>query len=128
MTGLQSARFDKLLVYDPITSGYIDVALALEDLRQQIGNIPIAQEEARISALETKVQALDDQKATKFEAVAPLVLDVSTFPNQLSQGGPSPAAATAVNFAGEDEYIKFDGRTDCLDFTKDWTVGLTVRT
>ena len=74
MTGLQSAGFDKLIVYDFVTSGYIGVAVALEDLRQQIGNIPIAQEEARISALETKVQALDDQKATKFVAVAPLGL------------------------------------------------------
>ena len=127
MTGLQSARFDKLIVYDFVTSGYIDVALALEDLRQQIGNIPIAQEEARISALETEVQALDEQKATKFEAVEPLVLDERTFPNQLSLPGPSPAAATAVHFAGEDEYIQFDGRTDVLDFTKDWTVGVIVR-
>ena len=52
----------------------------------------------------------------------PLVLDEGTFPNQLSQAGPTPAATTAVNFAGNDEYIQFDGRTDVLDFTKDWSV------
>ena len=118
MTGLQSARFDKLIVYDFQASGYIDVALALEDLRQQIQNLPIAADEDRISAIEAKLTTLDEQKANKFVAVEPLVLDESTFPNQLSQAGPSPAAATAVHFAGEDEYIQFDGRTDCLDFYK----------
>ena len=55
MTGLQSARFDKLQVYDFESSGYIDVAAALEDLRGQIG--PIDQDDARITALEAKVQA-----------------------------------------------------------------------
>ena len=32
MTGLQSARFDKLEVYDFATNSYADVALALADL------------------------------------------------------------------------------------------------
>ena len=128
MLGLQAARFDKLEVLESDSTGYVDVAVALEYLREEIESDPIANEarleaiEARLDALEAKVQSLDEQKATKFEAVAPLVLDEGAFPNQLSQGGPSPAAATAVNFAGEDEYIQFDGRTEVLDFTKDWTV------
>ena len=36
MTGLQGARFDKLVVWEPITQGYIDVALALEELREEM--------------------------------------------------------------------------------------------
>ena len=105
----------------------------LQYLQQEIESDPIANEarleaiEARLDALEAKVQSLDEQKATKFEAVAPLVLDEGAFPNQLSQGGPSPAAASAVHFDGEYAYIQFDGRTYVLDFTKDWTVGVTVR-
>ena len=135
MLGLQGARFDKLEVLwiDEEGSDYVDVGFTLQYLKQEIESDPIANEarleaiEARLDALEAKVQSLDEQKATKFEAVAPLVLDEGAFPNQLSQGGPSPAAASAVHFAGEDEYIQFDGRTDVLDFTKDWTVGVTVR-
>ena len=73
MTGLQSARFDKLVVWDPITQGYIDVALALEDLRDRLQNSPVAADEDRISALEAEVQALDEQKATKFVALDPLI-------------------------------------------------------
>ena len=122
LLGLQSARFDKLEVYDYVTSSYADVATTLADLYARIGVVASA-DESRIEAIESKLTSLDEQKADKFEAVPPLVLDEGTFPNQLSQGGPTRAAASAVNFAGEDEYIQFDGRTDCLDFTKDWTVG-----
>ena len=52
MTGLQSARFDKLIVYDFVSSGYIDVALALEGLREQAQNLPIAADEDRILTIE----------------------------------------------------------------------------
>ena len=92
LLGLQKGRFDLLEVYDPVGQGYIDVALAYEDLRQEIQNIPIAAEEERIAALEAKVQALDESKATKFVALDPLSLDEGTFPNQLSQQGrPTPS-------------------------------------
>ena len=85
MLGLQTARFEKLELYDPLTNGYFDVADAMEYLRQEIGAIgtPIAADTARIDALEIKVQTLDEQKATKFEAVVPLVLDESTFPQSV---------------------------------------------
>ena len=63
LLGLQQAKFDKLYVLDyPNESGYVNVAIALWDLQQQIQNIPIAAEEECISALEAKVQALDEEK------------------------------------------------------------------
>ena len=131
LLGLQTARFDLLEVYDPTSEGYINVALALEDLREQIQNIPIGAEEDRISALESKVQALDgqlQQKATKFVALDPLSLNEGTFPNQLSQqGGPTPQSASAINLNGDTAYIQFDGRTHVLDYTKDWSIGCSIQ-
>ena len=136
LLGLQSARFDKCEVWDAEVNGYIDVALALEDLRQQIGSIPIAAEEERISALEAKVLALEDKsqtlsenKADKFVALDPLSLDEGVFPNELSQGGgPTPASASAIQFNGVDAYFSFpNGRGDLLDFTKDWSIGFSVK-
>ena len=135
LLGLQQSRFDILKVWDPVTEagGYIDVALALEDLREQIG--PIAADEDRISALEAKVtsledkiQSLGDNKADKFVALDPLSLDTGVFPNELFQSSPTPASASAINLNGETAYIQFDGRTDVLDYTKDWSVGCSIQT
>ena len=129
MIGLQTARFDVLEVGDPVLSQYINVVSALEDLEQQIGGL-IAADDNRIQALEDKVQSLDEQKAATFVAVDPLPLGEGAIPNELSQTeGPTPAGATAVRFSGVGAYIEFsDGRTDVLDFTKDWSVGVTVLT
>ena len=53
MLGLQTARFEKLEVLDAQAGGYINVAFALKDLRQQVSNPPIAAaEEARLEAIE----------------------------------------------------------------------------
>ena len=76
------------------------------------------QSKQTISSLDEQLQ----QKAATPVALLPLSLDESTFPNQLSQGGPTPASASAVNLNGEVAYIQFDGRTHVLDLTKDWTV------
>ena len=130
LLGLQQAKFDKLYVLDyPNESGYVNVAIALWDLQQQIQGIPIAADEERISALEAKVQALSEEKATKFVALDPLSLDEGTFPNQLSQqGGPTPQSASAINLNGDTAYIQFDGRTHVLDYTKDWSIGCNIQT
>ena len=118
LLGLQKGRFELLEVYDPIGQGYIDVALALEELRQEIQKIPTPAEDERITALEAKVQALDESKATKFVALDPLSLNEGTFPNQLSQqGGPTPQSASAINLNGDTAYIQFDGRTHVLGYT-----------
>ena len=130
LLGLQRAKFDKLYVLDyPNEAGYVNVAIALWNLQQEIQSIPIAQDEERISALEAKVQALDEQKAQKFVALDPLSLDEGIFPNQLSQqAGPTPQSASAINLNGDTAYIQFDGRTHVLDLSKDWTVGCNIQT
>ena len=130
LLGLATSRFDILEVWDPNIADYINVAGTLDDLKS---NPPVnAAEEARIQALEDKVQTLDQQlqqKATKFVAVDPLNLDETTFPNQLSQtAGPTPASASAINFNGEDAYIELQGRTCVLDYTKDWSIGCSIQT
>ena len=129
MLGLQAARFDDLEVWDPRVSLYINVVEALEDLEGRIGS-QIESEDARITALEDKSQSLSENKADKFVAIAPLSLDVGTFPNELSfSGGPTPASASAINLNGEDAYIEFQGRTHVLDYTKDWSIfGCSIQT
>ena len=123
LLGLQRANFEKLEVLDyPDGTGYVNVAIALWSLHGEIQHLPSAADEERISALEAKVQALDEQKATKFVAVPPLVLNEGTFPNQLSQSSPTPASASAINLNGETAYIQFEGRTHVLDYTKDWSI------
>ena len=74
LLGLQTARFDLLEVYSSDPSKYINVAaeidalvLAVDDLEQRPTDT-----DARIAALEAKVQALDEQKATTFVALDPL--------------------------------------------------------
>ena len=128
MLGLQTARFDLLEVWDPLTSVYINVAEALNQLAPLEDQI--AADDARIQALEDKTESLDERKADKFVAIAPLSLDEGVFPNELSQEeGPAPASATAIRLNGVDAYIEFsEGRTDVLDFTKDWSLGVTVVT
>ena len=128
MLGLQTARFDVLEVWDPINSTYINVIDVITQIPPLQGEIEA--DDVRIQALEDKVQALDEQKAAKFVAVNPLSLDEGAFPNDLSQTeGPTPAGASAVRFNSVDTYIEFsDRRTDVLDFTKDWSVGVSVLT
>ena len=100
LLGLQTARFDLLEVYSSEQSKYINVAaeidalvLAVDDLEQRPSDT-----DARIDAIEAKLAALDEQKATKFVALDPLSLNEGTFPNQLSQqGGPTPQSASAIN-------------------------------
>ena len=131
LLGLQTARFDLLEVYSSEQSKYINVAaeidalvLAVDDLEQRPSDT-----DARIDAIEAKLAALDEQKATKFVALDPLSLNEGTFPNQLSQqGGPTPQSASAINLNGDTAYIQFDGRTHVLDLTKDWTVGCSIQT
>ena len=128
MLGLQSSRFDRLLLWSPQTNQYIDVGdyifEELPSLQDQI-----AADDARILALEAKLTTLDEQKAAKFVAVDPLSLDEGVFPNRLSQSeGPAPASATAISLNGVDTYIELQGRTHVLDFTKDWSVGVSVIT
>ena len=131
LLGLQTAKFDLLEAYSSEQDRYINVAaeidalvLAVDDLEQRPTDT-----DARIAALEAKVQALDEQKATKFVALDPLSLNEGTFPNQLSQqGGPTPQSASAINLNGDTAYIQFDGRTHVLDLTKDWTVGCSIQT
>ena len=128
LLGLQRAKFDKLYALDyPDETDYINVAVALWSL-QGIGP-NINSHEERISALEAKVQALDEQKATKLVALDHLSLDEVIFPNQLSQqAGPTPQSASAINLNGENAYIQFDGRTHVLDYTKDWSIGCNIQT
>ena len=124
MLGLQTARFDVLKVWDPVDNSYLDVALALESLKQEIDNMQPASVntiarvealEAKVEALESKVETLDERKADKFVAIAPLSLDEGVFPNELSQTeGPTPASATAISFNGVDAYIEFQGTTEVL--------------
>ena len=60
LLGLQTARFDVLFVYDPISGQYvniIDVITQLPSLDQ------IAADETRITALEDKTRVLDENKA-----------------------------------------------------------------
>ena len=98
--------------------------LAVDDLENRPSDT-----DARIDAIEAKLAALDEQKATKFVALDPLSLDEGTFPNQLSQqGGPTPQSASAINLNGDTAYIQFDGRTHVLDYTKDWSIGCSIQT
>ena len=122
LLGLQRAKFDKLYVLDyPNETDYINVAIALWSLQGKLQNLN--SDEERISALEAKVQALDEQKAQKFVALDPLSLDEGIFPNQLSQqAGPTPQSASAINLNGDTAYIQFDGRTHVLDYTNDWSI------
>ena len=92
LLGLQAARFDLLEVYSSEQSKYINVAaeidalvLAVDDLENRPSDT-----DARIDAIEAKLAALDEQKATKFVALDPLSLNEGTFPNQLSQQGGQP--------------------------------------
>ena len=127
MLGLQVARFDRLEVFDPVLGVYINVAEVLDQLESYIENLQIL-DTGCLDANEAKFASLDEQKATKFVAQSPLVLNEGTFPNQLSQGGPTPQSASAINLNGDDAYISFDGRTHVLDLTKDWTVGCSIQT
>ena len=129
LLGLQTARFDLLEVYSSEQGKYINVAaeidalvLAVDDLEQRPSDT-----DARIDAIEAKLAALDEQKATKFVALDPLSLNEGTFPNQLSQGGPTPQSASAINLNGDTAYIQFDGRTQVLDYTKDWSIGCSIQ-
>ena len=130
LLGLQTARFDFIELYSSEQAGYMNVGaeidalvVAVDDLEQR----PSATD-ARLDAIEAKLAALDEQKATKFVALDPLNLNEGTFPNQLSQGGPTPQSASAINLNGDTAYIQFDGRTHVLDYTKDWTLGCNVQT
>ena len=87
MLGLQFSRFDRLLVYDPVTAIHIDVMEALRGLQDEIDQLQIL-DTGRLDAIEAKLASLDEQtqlKATKFVALDPLSLDEGTFPNELSQ-------------------------------------------
>ena len=128
MLGLQTSRFDVLYVWDPNVNLYVNVVEALEDLQTQISDLQ-TQDTSRLDAIEAKLTALDEQKATEFVAIEPLSLDESTFPNQLSQqGGPTPQSASAINLNGDTAYIQFDGRTHVLDYAKDWSIGCNIQT
>ena len=64
LLGLQRAKFDKLYVLDyPDEANYINVAVALWSLQGIVQNLN--SDEERISALEAKVQALDEQKSSE---------------------------------------------------------------
>ena len=131
LLGLQTARFDLLEAYSSEQDKYINIAaeidalvLAVDDLEQRPTDT-----DARLDAIEAKLAALDEQKATKFVALDPLSLNEGTFPNQLSQqGGPTPQSASAINLNGDTAYIQFDGRTHVLDYTKDWRIGCNIQT
>ena len=58
MLGLQQARFDVLYVWSPLTGQYDDIM----DVISQLPLLPdqIAEDEARITALEANAQALDE--------------------------------------------------------------------
>ena len=62
MLGLQTARFDVLKVWEPVDNDYLDVSLAFQSLKQEIDNLEPATVDtiARLEALESKVQALDE--------------------------------------------------------------------
>ena len=70
MTGLQSARFDLLEVYYPPDNTYANIAFFINDLYDKI-DLVVATDDARLEAIEAKLTSLDEQKATKFEAVSP---------------------------------------------------------
>ena len=128
LLGLQTSRFDLLEVWDPVLELYVNIIDALEAMQTQLDSIQL-EDTSRLDAIEAKLASLDQQKASKFEAISPLTLDEGVFPNQLSQSeGPAPQSASAINFNGEDAYIQFDGRTHVLDYTKDWSVGCSIQT
>ena len=131
LLGLQTARFDLLEAYSNEQSKYVNIAAEIDALVAAVDDLEQrpTDTDARIAALEAKVQALDEQKATKFVALDPLSLNEGTFPNQLSQqGGPTPQSASAINLNGDTAYIQFDGRTHVLDYTKDWSIGCSIQT
>ena len=125
MLGVNGGRFDVPEVWD--VSKYIDVAEALGALAG-VGN-QIEVDEARIQALEDKLEALDGDKATKFVAISPLHLKTDVFPNELyAAQPPPPTTANAIQLNGSDAYIEFaSGRVDVLDFTKDWSAAISIR-
>ena len=130
LLGLQKGRFDLLEAHHPSDERYMNVAAELEALVDRVDDLSNATttDDARLDAIEAKLAALDEQKATKFVALDPLSLNESTFPNQLSQSGPTPQSASAINLNGDTAYIQFDGRTHVLDYTKDWSIGCSIQT
>ena len=131
LLGLQTARFDLLEVYSSEQSKYINVAAQIDALVLAVDDLKSAStsDTTRLDAIEAKLTALDEQKATKFVALDPLILDEGVFPNELYQGGgPTPASASSINFNGVDAYFSFpNGRGNLLDFTKDWSIGFSVK-
>ena len=82
MLGFQYSRFDRVLVYDPVTQIYIDVMEALRSLQDEIDQLQIL-DTGRLDAIEATLASLDDQiqlKAQKFVALDPLSLDEGTSP------------------------------------------------
>ena len=57
MFGLQFSRFDRLLVYDPVTAIYIDVMDALRGLQGEIDQLEIL-DTSRLDAIEAKLASL----------------------------------------------------------------------
>ena len=124
LLNVSGGRYDLLEVWDG--TKYINVAEALSSLPGLENQIQVDQ--ARIDALEAKVESLDEEKAPLFVAVEPLHLKTDVFPQQLySEEVPSPSATT-IRLDGNGAYIEFSGgRVDVLDFTADWSVAVSVR-
>ena len=124
MFNVSDGRFDKLEIWDGVR--YINVMTALN----AVAGLPdqIADDEARIDALEAKQENLDNNKADKFVAQSPLYLKTDVTPNELyAAEPPPPITANAIVFNGTDAYIEFTtGRVDVMDYTHDWSMAVTV--
>ena len=125
MFNVSDGRFDKLEVWDG--AKYVNVAVALNTLAG-LSDL-IAADDARITALETKQETLDNTKADKFVAQSPLFLKTDVTPNELyAEQPPPPITANAIVFNGTDGCIEFDsGRVDVMDYTHDWSMAVTVK-
>jgi hypothetical protein len=124
MFNVSDGRFDKLEVWDG--AKYVNVAVALNTLAG-LSDL-IAADDARITALETKQETLDNTKADKFVAQSPLFLKSDVTPNELyAAEPPPPISANAIVFNGTDGYFEFDsGRADVMDYTHDWSLAVSV--
>ena len=131
MFNVNGGRFDTLQAWGG--TKYIDVAdmlSALPGLESEIeaDKARLTALEDEVAALQDKLEIIDQEKAPLFVAVEPLHLKTDVFPQQLySEEVPSPSA-TAIRLDGNAAYIQFSGgRQDVLDFTKDWSVAVSVR-
>ena len=124
MFNVSGGRYDLLEVWNGVA--YVNVADALNSL----AGIPdqIAADETRIQALEDKSQSLDENKAPRFVAVSPLYMKTDvTHSNCTQQSLLRQLMPMRLFSMAQMLILSFQvGERMFLDFTKDWSVAVSI--